>query len=221
MRVGDLPQARKPGSHRGGPVVRALCVALALGLLLAGWQIWPSSSASGNFDETTMAAAVPQEPVAVEVPQPAAPAPAPAEAEPVAPDGAALLFGPPLSAGADGTIPSEPDFTGSNAPHLAPENPEDGAQAAASEPTEEPQAPVPTAVAGIGEVAPVQEAQPSDNLIDLNTASLEELNSLEGAGRIGRAIIRGRPYASVEELATKKVIRRSVLERIKDQVTVR
>lgn len=65
-----------------------------------------------------------------------------------------------------------------------------------------------------------QRKQP-DSLVDLNTASLETLNKLQGAGAIGRAIIKGRPYASAEELVTKKVIRRSLYEKIRGQVAVR
>jgi DNA uptake protein ComE-like DNA-binding protein len=62
---------------------------------------------------------------------------------------------------------------------------------------------------------------PSGDLIDLNTASFEQLNTMKGAGPLGRAIIKGRPYASVDDLVKRKVMRRSVYERIKDQVTVR
>ena len=58
-------------------------------------------------------------------------------------------------------------------------------------------------------------------LVDLNTAPLSQLNALKGAGGLGRAIIRGRPYASAEDLAKKRVVRRNVYERIKDQITVR
>jgi hypothetical protein len=45
------------------------------------------------------------------------------------------------------------------------------------------------------------------------------LNQL-GAGRVGRAIVRGRPYASAEDLVRKRVLNRSRFERIKDQVGV-
>ena len=38
---------------------------------------------------------------------------------------------------------------------------------------------------------------------------------------IGRAIVQKRPYASVGELLSKRVLSRAVYERIKDQVTVR
>jgi hypothetical protein len=54
-------------------------------------------------------------------------------------------------------------------------------------------------------------------LVDLNSASIEELNRL-GAGRIGRAIVRGRPYASTEDLVRKRVLNRSRFARIKEQV---
>lgn len=62
---------------------------------------------------------------------------------------------------------------------------------------------------------------PESDLVDLNTASFEQLNRLRSAGSLGRAIIKGRPYASVDDLVKRKVVRRSVYERIKDQVTVR
>ncbi len=57
--------------------------------------------------------------------------------------------------------------------------------------------------------------------IDLNKASLAELNGLRGAGLIGRAIVRGRPYASPEDLVRKRVVNRSTFNRIKGQVVVR
>ncbi|WP_457106440.1 helix-hairpin-helix domain-containing protein [Methylobacterium sp. P5_C11] len=58
-------------------------------------------------------------------------------------------------------------------------------------------------------------------VVDLNTASVAELNRLRGGGAIGRAIIAKRPYASVDQLLSKRVLSRTVYERIKDQVTVR
>ena len=58
-------------------------------------------------------------------------------------------------------------------------------------------------------------------LLDLNTASAAHLNKLRGGGAIGRAIIAKRPYASVDQLLSKRVLSRAVYEKIKDQVTVR
>ncbi|MCJ2140574.1 helix-hairpin-helix domain-containing protein [Methylobacterium sp. E-066] len=58
-------------------------------------------------------------------------------------------------------------------------------------------------------------------LLDLNTASVADLNRLRGGGAIGRAITAKRPYTSVDQLLSKRVLSRAVYEKIKDQVTVR
>jgi hypothetical protein len=58
-------------------------------------------------------------------------------------------------------------------------------------------------------------------VVDLNTASVADLNRLRGGGAIGRAIVAKRPYTSVDQLLAKRVLSRPVYERIKDQVTVR
>ncbi|MBD2747077.1 helix-hairpin-helix domain-containing protein [Microvirga sp. BT688] len=67
---------------------------------------------------------------------------------------------------------------------------------------------------------PARPGGPASDLVDLNRASFEQLNSLKGAGALGRAIIKGRPYKSVDDLVKKKVMRRTVFEKIKDQVKV-
>lgn len=58
-------------------------------------------------------------------------------------------------------------------------------------------------------------------IVDLNTGTVAELNGLRGGGMIGRAIVQKRPYTSIGELLSKRVLSRAVYERIKDQVTVR
>jgi DNA uptake protein ComE-like DNA-binding protein len=58
-------------------------------------------------------------------------------------------------------------------------------------------------------------------LIDLNSATVAQLNALRGGALIGRAIVRGRPYTRPEDLLQKRVVRRSTYERVKDQITVR
>mgnify|MGYP001806613711 CR=1 FL=1 len=58
-------------------------------------------------------------------------------------------------------------------------------------------------------------------VVDLNTASVADLNRLRGGGAIGRAIVAKRPYTAVEQLLSKRVLSRTVYEKIKDQVTVR
>ncbi|WP_133123171.1 ComEA family DNA-binding protein, partial [Methylobacterium frigidaeris] len=65
------------------------------------------------------------------------------------------------------------------------------------------------------------EPPPATGTVDLNTASLAELNGLRGGGMIGRAIIAKRPYTSPSDLLSKRVLSRATYEKIKDQVTVR
>jgi len=61
----------------------------------------------------------------------------------------------------------------------------------------------------------------TSGLININTASLAELDKLPGIGPVfGQNIIEQRPYSSVEELLTKKVLRSDVYEKIKDKVIV-
>jgi len=57
--------------------------------------------------------------------------------------------------------------------------------------------------------------------IDLNTATVQQLNALRGGALIGQAIVRGRPYTSPEDLLRKRIVRRSTYERVKNQITVR
>jgi len=54
-------------------------------------------------------------------------------------------------------------------------------------------------------------------LVDINTASVDELNSL--GGRFGRAIVAGRPYATIDDLVSRRVLSRSTFSQIKDQIT--
>lgn len=60
-----------------------------------------------------------------------------------------------------------------------------------------------------------------DSKINVNTASASELDGLWGVGPVtAEKIINGRPYASVEELKTRKILKSNVYERIKDEVSV-
>ncbi|MGU3282258.1 ComEA family DNA-binding protein [Methylobacterium mesophilicum] len=56
--------------------------------------------------------------------------------------------------------------------------------------------------------------------VDLNSASLEQLNAL-GAGMVGKRIVEFRPYASVDDLVNKRVLKRADYDIIKAAVTVR
>lgn len=56
--------------------------------------------------------------------------------------------------------------------------------------------------------------------ININTASVEELDPLPGIGKItAQKIIDNRPYQTIDELLTKKVVKQNVFDTIKDQIT--
>ena len=67
----------------------------------------------------------------------------------------------------------------------------------------------------------VKKAKFSDGLLDLNTASQEELISINGIGPIlAERIIAGRPYRTVDDLLKVKGIGPKKLERIRAYVVV-
>lgn len=58
-----------------------------------------------------------------------------------------------------------------------------------------------------------------DGRLNINSASLKELDSLPGIGAVrAQSIIDHRPYASIEELVSKKVLPQSVYDKIKDAI---
>ena len=64
-------------------------------------------------------------------------------------------------------------------------------------------------------------ARPSDNLLDINTASKEELQSIKGIGPIlAERIIARRPYKIVEDLLKVKGIGLKKLEKIRPYVVI-
>ena len=61
----------------------------------------------------------------------------------------------------------------------------------------------------------------SKPLLNINSSSLSQLDSLPGIGQVyGQNIIDHRPYSSVAELLSKGVLKKSVYEKIKDLVSV-
>ena len=53
--------------------------------------------------------------------------------------------------------------------------------------------------------------------LDINSASTEDLNRL--GGHLGKAIIAGRPSRSIDELVSKRVLKRSTFSQIKGSIT--
>lgn len=61
----------------------------------------------------------------------------------------------------------------------------------------------------------------ASGLININSASSSELDSLPGIGQVtANKIIDNRPYSQIEELRSKKVVGASVFEKIKDKISV-
>lgn len=74
-----------------------------------------------------------------------------------------------------------------------------------------------------GEKVAVGEAgvAPSGSLINVNTASEKELDTLPGIGPVtAQKIIASRPYSVLEDLLTKQAVSASVYEKIKDLISV-
>ncbi len=138
---------------------------------------------------------------------------------------------PALQPSATASVPTEATGTrvvyqGPAAGNAAPARP-----VPAARPAPEPEAPVaaraepvvpaPAVAAATPAQPPARAAPEADGRIDLNTASLAELNALPGVGMVGRAIIGGRPYASPDDLVAKRILNRATFARIKEQVAVR
>lgn len=76
-----------------------------------------------------------------------------------------------------------------------------------------------------GETVSSGDSQPvlgmeGNNLININSASQKELEDLPGIGAVTAGkIIDNRPYGSVDELLSKKVVGKSVFEKIREKVS--
>jgi competence protein ComEA len=59
------------------------------------------------------------------------------------------------------------------------------------------------------------------SIININIATIEELDQLPGVGQATAAkILSGRPYTAVDELLTKKVVSKGVFEKIKNLISI-
>jgi competence protein ComEA len=73
-----------------------------------------------------------------------------------------------------------------------------------------------------GAAAPPPPPAPAANLIDLNTASRDDLMTLEGIGEVrADAIVRARPFKAKTELVERRLIPESLYDRISDKVMAR
>jgi competence protein ComEA len=71
------------------------------------------------------------------------------------------------------------------------------------------------------EMTNFNKGQTSQKLVNLNTATQPELESLPGIGPVrAQAIMQARPFASINELLEKKIIGEAVFYQMKDKVTV-
>lgn len=64
-------------------------------------------------------------------------------------------------------------------------------------------------------------APESSRFTSINAASASDLEALDGIGpATAKKIIEGRPYASLEELVSKKAMGQALFEKLKDQLTL-
>jgi len=65
-------------------------------------------------------------------------------------------------------------------------------------------------------------SQPAGQLVDINSASAEELDKLPGVGPArAKAIIANRPYGGKDDLNNRKIIPPNVYNQIKDKIIAR
>ncbi|OGK17592.1 hypothetical protein A2774_04770 [Candidatus Roizmanbacteria bacterium RIFCSPHIGHO2_01_FULL_39_12c] len=68
---------------------------------------------------------------------------------------------------------------------------------------------------------PSPEALGVTSLININSSSMDELESLPGIGPVtAQKIIQGRPYQAIDDLINKKIVGKSVFEKIKELIQI-
>lgn len=67
--------------------------------------------------------------------------------------------------------------------------------------------------------AQVKKTTPSTDLIDINSASADQLKALPGIGdAYSKKIIEGRPYANKSQLISRKIVPQATYNKIKDLI---
>lgn len=92
------------------------------------------------------------------------------------------------------------------------------ARAAAAAPAPSPNAVEPADPAPGPAAAPDKSGQAG--LVNINTASVDQLNNIPGGGHIGRSIAKHRPYRSVSDLVDHRVLKARDFAHIKSAITV-
>ena len=76
-------------------------------------------------------------------------------------------------------------------------------------------------ISAVGNVLGVQSSGNNSGLININSASEKELDTLPGIGPVtAQKIISGRPYASIEDLLNKKIVGSKVFSEIKGKISI-
>ena len=86
-------------------------------------------------------------------------------------------------------------------------------------PVKAPAAPAKSAIAAPAKPAAAAPAKGATDLIDLNTATKEQLMAAKGIGEAyAEKIIKGRPFRSKDELWRKKIMSKGAYDKLKDQL---
>jgi len=91
--------------------------------------------------------------------------------------------------------------------------------AQATQPSTPPKAPPPPAAAAPKPATPAPAPAMKVELIDINSATADQLDALKGVGKArAAAIIKGRPYKGKDELVQKGIVPQNVYDDIKDKI---